>query len=81
MRVRVLFFAFVREIAGCDGAEIDLPEGATVAGARDAVAARFPALAPRLPHLLWAVDREYARLDAPLHDGAEVAAIPPVSGG
>jgi MoaE-MoaD fusion protein len=81
MRVRVLFFAGAREAAGTSGAEIDLAEGATVAAARDLIGEKFPGFRRRLDSVRFAVDREFAGADAALHDGAELAVIPPVSGG
>lgn len=41
----------------------------------------YPSLAPLVPALAVAVNREYARADHILKDGDEVALIPPVSGG
>jgi molybdopterin converting factor small subunit len=70
-----------RDAAGRSGEELLLPEGATVGAARDAIGEKFPALRPRLVHCRFAVDREFAALDASLHEGAELAVIPPVSGG
>jgi molybdopterin converting factor subunit 1 len=81
MNVRVLFFATAREAAGCAAVELSLTEGATVGEARGAIARRFPELEPRLLHFRYAVDREFAGEDAVLHEGAELAVIPPVSGG
>ncbi len=81
MRIRVLFFAGARSSAGRDAEEIDLAARATVRDARDAIAERFPGLRDRLAHVRFAVDREFAPLEAALHQGAEVAVIPPVSGG
>jgi molybdopterin converting factor subunit 1 len=81
VQVRVLFFASAREAAGCSGLELELPAGATVGDAREAIGERFPALEPRLVHVRFALDREFASAGAPLHEGAELAVIPPVSGG
>jgi len=72
----------LRERAGAESVEIDLPESATVADAITALG-RDPKvgdLAARLP-LRIAVNREYATEDAPIAAGDELAAIPPVSGG
>lgn len=69
-------FAGLRERAGADAVEIELPNGATVA---DAIAALAP-VADGMPFRL-AVNREYADESAPVTDGDELAAIPPVSGG
>ncbi|MCH7752929.1 MAG: MoaD/ThiS family protein, partial [Planctomycetes bacterium] len=42
---------------------------------------QFPTLAPLLPHAMFAVDTEYVSDDAPVPENAEIACIPPVSGG
>lgn len=78
MQVRIRLFAVLRERAGTDELLLDLPEGSRV---RDALAAApVVALAGGLP-LVMAVNREYARDDAPLSAGDELALVPPVSGG
>jgi molybdopterin converting factor subunit 1 len=76
MVVNVRLFAALRERAGRDRLELDLPDGARV---RDALAA-VDDLAGGLP-LVLAVNREYADPDATLSAGDELALIPPVSGG
>jgi molybdopterin converting factor subunit 1 len=76
MVVRIRLFAQLRERAGTNELELDLPEGARV---RDALAALAP-LAEGMP-LVMAVNREYASEDAPLSADDELALIPPVSGG
>jgi MoaE-MoaD fusion protein len=76
MRVSVRLFASLRERAGRDELELELPEGAHV---RDALAA-VDDLAGGLS-LVLAVNREYAPEDQALHAGDELALIPPVSGG
>jgi MoaE-MoaD fusion protein len=81
MRVNVLFFAQVRELAGRAGAELSLPEGSRLEDALAALAREHPALAPLWPHLAVAVGGRLARPDTPLTDGAELALLPPVSGG
>jgi MoaE-MoaD fusion protein len=82
MNVSVRLFAILRERAGRDSVEIELPEGASVA---DAIAAleREPGLGDVLPRLsvTMAVNRDYADGDTRLAAGDELALIPPVSGG
>jgi molybdopterin synthase catalytic subunit len=75
MQVTVRLFAALRERAGRDHVVLDLPEGARVA---DALQALDP-LAPGLP-LVLAVNREYAERDRALEAGDELAVVPPVSG-
>ena len=76
MTVRVRLFAILRERAGRDVVDLELPEGARVA---DALAA-LEELAGGL-QCLMAVNREYADAERVLVSGDELALIPPVSGG
>ena len=69
-------FAGLRERAGADELELELPEGALVGDALE----RMRALTEGVP-VVMAVNREYADPESPLHGGDEVALIPPVSGG
>ena len=81
MRVRVLLFGMLKDIAGKSSDSMDLPEQASV---RD-VLARYECSIPRfkesLPSLAFAVNQQYAKPETTLHDGDEVAILPPVSGG
>ncbi len=76
MKVTVRLFAILRQRAGSDRLELELPEGARVADALAAV----DHLAGGL-RLVMAVNREYAAAEDPLAPGDELALIPPVSGG
>ena len=76
MEVTVRLFAMLRERAGAREVTLELPEGARVGDALEALGD----LASGLP-LVMAVNREYARADHPLDAGDELALIPPVSGG
>jgi MoaE-MoaD fusion protein len=76
MVVHVRLFAALRERAGSDRLELELPDGALVADALAAV----DDLARDLP-LVLAVNREYAAPEDRLSPGDELALIPPVSGG
>ena len=74
--VRVRLFAMLRQRAGKDALELELPDGARVADALAAV----DDLAGGLP-LVLAVNREYAAPEQVLQPDDELALIPPVSGG
>jgi molybdopterin converting factor subunit 1 len=82
VRVTVRLFALARQQTGRDAVALDVPEPATVAALKRALAAAFPELARLVPQLMIAINADYIsdeeRLIPP---GAEVAAIPPVSGG
>lgn len=76
VKVSVRLFAGLRERAGRDELELDLPEGARVGDALAAVQHLAPGVS-----LVLAVNREYADADVVLHAGDELAVVPPVSGG
>jgi molybdopterin converting factor subunit 1 len=78
--ITVLYFAIAREASGTDSEPVgDAP--ATVGALRALLAERHPALARVLPRCRLAVNQEFAVDGDPIPDGAEVAVIPPVSGG
>jgi MoaE-MoaD fusion protein len=80
MRVSVRLFAGLRERAGTDRLEVELPDGARVADVLAAMAGTpVGELRPR--ECVVAVNREYATADEPVQAGDEVALVPPVSGG
>jgi molybdopterin converting factor subunit 1 len=81
MRIRILLFALARQRAGRDLVEVELPAGSTVGQLREILARQVPQLADLLPHVRLAVNSDYAADRSSIPDGAEVALIPPVSGG
>ena len=81
MRIEILYFAILRERAGRDRETLELPDGADVAAARAAVAARHTAIESLLPRVQAAVNRTIAKDTTLLADGDEVALLPPVAGG
>jgi molybdopterin converting factor small subunit len=82
VRILVRLFALARQKAGQAEVEVEVPDPATVADLKMAIADAYPELSPLVPHLLIAINGDYAGDDrSPIPPGAEVAAIPPVSGG
>ena len=81
MFVTILFFAQARERAGCASEPLELPDGSRVTDALAAIARRHPALEGLWPHLAIAADGVLVPGDAVLRGGAELALLPPVSGG
>lgn len=81
MRVRVLFFASVRERLRRSEAHFDLAEGATVDDLWRLVCGEHPELEAVSRSVTFAVNREYVDRAHGLSEGDEVAVIPPVSGG
>ncbi|MFY2764392.1 MoaD/ThiS family protein [Arenimonas sp. MALMAid1274] len=78
MSITVLYFASLRDAAGCSSEQWPLPE--SLASLYEQLRARhgFPLSASRLR---VAIDGDFADWASPLRDGCEVAFIPPVSGG
>jgi len=81
VNVQVRLFAVARELAGADKVDVAVSEPCTVAELRQALAAQVPALAKLLPGVLFAIGSEYVADNAIVPAKADVACIPPVSGG
>ena len=83
MTIHVRLFAAIREALGREQVDLTLPAGATPEDAWRELARldERGTLSARRPNLAAAVNRRYARFDAPLSEGDEVVFIPPVSGG
>ena len=81
MKIRVLAFASAASAVGGSQIEIDLPDGADLEKLREILTGDYPGLAPIWDRLAVAIDGDLVGCAALLHDGAEVALLPPVSGG
>jgi molybdopterin converting factor subunit 1 len=79
MQVRFLYFGVLRERFGKQEELAEFADGVTVADVLNVYREHGPAFA--WESIAVAVNREYARVDTVLHDGDEVALLPPVSGG
>ena len=81
MRVCIRLFAVLRERAGRDSIElVDVPPGSTVDDLKRLAAAAHPALGD-LSSVAGVIGTTYARGDAVVSEGDDVAFLPPVSGG
>ncbi len=81
MIVEVKLFAAARQYAESDVLSVEIADDATIGDLRSAIAAKCPALSPLLASSMIAVNHEYARDEMPVPTCAEIAFIPPVSGG
>ena len=81
MRVTVRLFAKLRDLAGSGELVRELPEPADARAVWNAIVAEWPALREYEKTMSVAVNAEYARMTAAVHDGDEIAFMPPVSGG
>jgi molybdopterin converting factor subunit 1 len=80
-RVKLLFFATLRDRAGTKTMELDIPADLTVQGLKDKISNEYPNLKESMSSVLITINREYAFDDAIIPSDAELAMFPPVSGG
>jgi len=81
MRVTVQLFARLRDLAGRQALTCEVPPGASVRDVWRAVVAEHAPLEPFGRSVSCAVNEDFARMTTPVHDGDDVAFLPPVSGG
>ena len=85
MKVKVLYFAFLRDAMGRSDEEVELPgEVSSVGALRDFLVGAGDPWAgafAQVRRIRFAVNQEMAREDTPVRDGDEVAFFPPVTGG
>jgi molybdopterin synthase catalytic subunit/molybdopterin converting factor small subunit len=80
MQVRVLFFGVLKDIASRSAETLDLPEGAVAA---DVIKhyERLVSANKSFSSIAISVNQEYSSPTTTLHQGDEIALLPPVSGG
>src|SRR5437867_4602788 len=81
MRVQILFFGILKDLAGRASDELNLPEQAKAGDVVEHYERNIPAMGAVLPSIAISVNQEYVGLDLTLHPGDEIALLPPVSGG
>ena len=81
MTISVRLFAAARQLAGRDTVSLELAEGCTVADLRTILLKEIPELTPLAGSVRLAVNAQYADDATRIPPGADVAVIPPVSGG
>ena len=82
MKIKVLYFAAVREIVGKDEEEMELPSSvATIGDLSGHLPKVHASLAGRLTSVRLARTETFATHDERIEDGDVIALIPPVAGG
>lgn len=81
MTVTVKLFAAARDIIGSASIDLELPQGATVAEVRAAISHQYPAAERLIARSAIALNHDYALDSDVVPQNAELAVIPPVSGG
>lgn len=81
MKVKIKFFAILRERIGSGEITKEIKEGSTVAELWEILRRDYPKLAPVDTRVLYAVNQNYVNRDHVLKDHDEIVFVPPVSGG
>lgn len=81
MHLQVLLFGALKDLRSREKETVELPEGATVAEFLRGFFEVAPQLEKYAGSLAVAVNQEYALSTQVLHEGDEIALLPPVSGG
>ncbi len=81
MKIRLKLFSVAKDLAGFDERVIELPPDARPEAVLGYLIRQNPGFERWKPSLRIAVNMQYADRSNPLHEGDEVAVIPPVSGG
>lgn len=79
--VTILLFARLRDLAGTDRLSLVLPVASNVREFRRCVSRHVPAASDLIARCAVAVNGEYVSDDSAIPEQAEIALIPPVSGG
>ena len=80
-KIKLLFFATIRDRAGVKTLEMDIPTDLTIQGLKDKLSADYPNLKESMKSVLITINREYAFDEALVPINAEIGMFPPVSGG
>ncbi len=80
-RFEILMFAAARELSGTDLLVVEMESPIAAGEIMNRIGEIVPAIAPMLPACRLAVDQSFVGGEALVDAGAEVALIPPVSGG
>jgi molybdopterin converting factor small subunit len=81
MKVRVQFFAQLRDLAAAQELIVDLAKGASVADLLEKIYAKVPALRSRDQSILVGAGLEFVDRNYKLTPGEEISIMPPVQGG
>lgn len=81
MKIRIRYFASLREIVGSHEETVTVPDDSSVETVRNLLLVRYPLLEPVLTRSVNALNQKYVSAETKLHDGDELVFIPPMGGG
>ncbi|MCX8173077.1 MAG: molybdopterin converting factor subunit 1 [Thermoplasmata archaeon] len=80
MKIRIKYFAGLRDITGRESETIDVKEKTRIADILKMVYSKYPDMR-KTAEIIVARNRQYADENERVEDGDEIALLPPVSGG
>ena len=81
MKIKVIFFATLREYAGARTVEMEIPVNTSVTDLRKLVIDKYPQMRLSKNAIIASINREFASDEQIIPPDAEIALFPPVSGG
>jgi MoaD family protein len=81
MKVRVQFYAQLRDLVGRRELELEILDGATIRDLLEQLYVEWPALGDHDKSILIGAGLEFVDRDYKLNPGEEIAIMPPVQGG
>lgn len=81
MRARILLFSVIKDLLQRDVIDVEIPTGSTVEGLFAEIVHIYPAVAPWQKVARIAINATYVANQTVVHEGDEIALIPPVAGG
>ena len=81
MKVKLLLFAALKDIAGRRDLEMELDDGSTLQQVTEKLASLYPEIGRMQNSVRIAINQEFADENSSLNNGDEIAFLPPMSGG
>ena len=81
MKVKLLLFASLKDIAGRRDLEMELDDGSTLQEVTEKLASLYPEIGRMQNSVRIAINQEFADENISLNNGDEIAFLPPMSGG
>jgi len=81
LKFKLRLFASFRQTFGTNELEYELPDGSTANDLVEDILEKYPSLDKFRGHVVVTRNREAVPLTTPIHEGEEIAILPPVSGG
>jgi molybdopterin synthase catalytic subunit/molybdopterin converting factor small subunit len=81
VRVKVLFFGMLKDIAGRSEDHIEVADGERLGDIFDRYALQFPRMGQMASSIVLACNQQFCNRSNEVSDGDEIAFLPPVSGG